>query len=147
MHLYLPYLVEWLMNLCTNTMCNYYYFCIVWTFFCCCIVSHSWLIYCQVNEVFKCCRRRTIGSSVMSCRLNSCSNFLCRRIVLFGTYCSWDVKICISNSIFWAPITLHVALKMYQNWARPKIACGVMCCNVNGIIIFFWIGSIFSELG
>ena len=31
-------------------------------------------------------------------------------------------------------ITLHVALKMYQNWARPKIACGVMCCNVNGII-------------
>ena len=33
-------------------------------------------------------------------------------------------------------ITLHVALKMYQNWARPKIACGVICCNVNGIIFF-----------
>ena len=36
--------------------------------------------------------------------------------------------------IFWAPITFHVALKMYRNWARPKITCSVMCCNVNGII-------------
>ena len=36
--------------------------------------------------------------------------------------------------IFWAPIIFHVALKMYRNWARPKITCSVMCCNVNGII-------------
>ena len=37
-------------------------------------------------------------------------------------------------TIFWAPIIFHVALKMYRNWARPKITCSVMCCNVNGII-------------
>ena len=45
-------------------------------------------------------------------------------------------------------ITLHVALKMYQNWARPKIACGVMCCNVNGIIFFLdWINFFGTGLG
>ena len=36
--------------------------------------------------------------------------------------------------IFRAPTIFHVAFKMYRNWARPKITCSVMCCNVNGII-------------
>ena len=82
----------WL-TICTRIPCVMtVIFCIFWTFFCCCIVSHSWLIYCQV-KVFKCWRRRTIGTSVMSCHLFS---FLCCRIVLFGTY--WlDVKICTAR--------------------------------------------------
>ena len=36
--------------------------------------------------------------------------------------------------IFWAPVMFHLALKMYRKWARPKITCSVMFCNVNGII-------------
>ena len=78
----------------------------------------------------------------MSCHLFS---FLCCRIVLFGTYCSRDVKICIAGMNGFNIITLHVALKMYQNWARPKIACGVMCCNVNGIIFFFGLDQFFRN--
>ena len=81
----------------------------------------------------------------MSYRLNFCSNFLCRRIVLFGTYYSWDVKIYFARRNGCNIITLHVALKMYQNWARPKIACGVMCCNVNGIIILFGLDQFFRN--
>ena len=67
---------------------------------------------------------------------------------MFGTYCSRDVKICIAGMNGCNIISLHVALKMYQNWARPKIACGVMCCNVNGIIIFLdWINFFGTGLG